>query len=163
MRQTLPALLLAGVVLGAPVRAEDWATTDGKSYQDVKVLKVDADVVTILYQDGGATVPLETLPPYLQTRFKYDPAKAKAAALARTQADKDSITALQAEKDKMNAAKLAAAQAVAKAADDGQKNATNNALKPTPPQNDPLQTHGDKIDPPRDIDRTDPRTHHTGI
>ena len=61
-------------------RAEDWMTTDGKKYKDVTVVKVDPDAVTILDSDGGARVPLSVLPPELQKKFKYDPAKAAAAA-----------------------------------------------------------------------------------
>jgi len=67
--------------------AEDWTTTDGTSYKDVKVIRVEDDAITILYRDGGALVPIFKLPPALQKRFDYDPVKAKAAAEARAKAD----------------------------------------------------------------------------
>ena len=82
-----------------PLHAEDWKTTDGTIYQDVKVIKVEDDAVTILYEDGGARIPLAKLPPDLQKKFSYDPVKAKAAADARAKADAESAKNLQAEKD----------------------------------------------------------------
>ncbi|HEX4141699.1 MAG TPA: hypothetical protein VHY09_15225 [Candidatus Methylacidiphilales bacterium] len=99
------------VLLAAPLspgRAEDWTTTDGKIYKDVKVVKLEPDAVTILYRDGGALVPLATLPPALQEKFRYDPDKARAAANARAKADRDNPAALEAER--IEAAKLKAAQ-----------------------------------------------------
>jgi len=77
--------------------AEDWMTTDGTKYENVKVLRVEADAVTILYKDGGALIPLFKLPPPLQQRFKYDPNKAKAAMEARAKADAQNAKELQAE------------------------------------------------------------------
>jgi hypothetical protein len=94
------ALLLAAALLtsfATSLRAEDWKTTDGKVYQDVKVVESNPDAVTILHKDGGALVPLANLPPDLQKRFNYDPAKAKAAADARVNDDAANAQALQAE------------------------------------------------------------------
>ena len=34
--------------------AEDWTTSDGTTYQNVKVIRVEDDAVTIIYKDGGA-------------------------------------------------------------------------------------------------------------
>jgi nucleoredoxin len=51
----------------------DWTTTDGQSYKNVKVLKVEPDNVTILHDSGGAHVMLATLTPDLQKMFNYDP------------------------------------------------------------------------------------------
>ena len=59
--------------------AEDWTTTDGTKYQNVRIIRVEDDAVTILYKDGGALIFLFKLPPALQQRFDYDPVKAKAA------------------------------------------------------------------------------------
>ena len=59
-------------------RAEDWTTTDGKTYKNVTVIKHDAVTVTILDSDGGASIPISNLPPDIQKRFDYDPAKAHA-------------------------------------------------------------------------------------
>ncbi len=77
--------------------AEDWTTTDGTKYQNVQVIRVEDDAVTILYKDGGALIPLFKLPPSLQERFDYDPVKAKAAAEARAKADVENAKELQAE------------------------------------------------------------------
>jgi hypothetical protein len=73
---------IAFIVLLAllPLRAEDWITTDGKTYKDVTVIKVEDDAVTILDSDGGARVPLKTLNASLQKKFHYDPVKAAIAA-----------------------------------------------------------------------------------
>ena len=88
------------VLLGTlPAYAEDWKTTDGKTYVDVKVIRVEDDAVTILCRDGGALVPLVELNPTLQKRFSYDPVKAKAAAAARAQQDAINAKQLQAEID----------------------------------------------------------------
>lgn len=63
-----------------PMRAEDWTTSDGKSYHDIKVVRVEADAVTILDSDGGARISLAILSPELQQKFHYDPAKAALSA-----------------------------------------------------------------------------------
>ena len=77
------SIILAFAVPLLPVFGEDWTTTDGKTYQGVKVVKIEADCVTILDSDGGARIELAKLPPDLQKRFNYDPDKAKAAAQKR--------------------------------------------------------------------------------
>jgi hypothetical protein len=97
-------------LLCLPALAEDWTTSDGVCYQDVKVIKVEDDAITIIYKDGGALVPLAKLPPAIQQKFDYDPDKAKAAAAARTKADAQSAKQLQAEielADKMRQDQLA--------------------------------------------------------
>jgi hypothetical protein len=67
--------------------ADDWKTTDGKVYQDVKVVAVAPDTVTILHRDGGTMVPLATLSPDLQKRFYYDPVMGQAAAEERAETE----------------------------------------------------------------------------
>lgn len=84
-------VILAGLC-SITARAEDWTTTDGKTYKNVTVVKHDAVSVTILDQDGGATVPLSNLSPDLQKRFEYDPVAAK-EELAKRQADRTATTA----------------------------------------------------------------------
>jgi hypothetical protein len=69
-----------------PVMAEDWTTTDGKTYKNVKVIKSDAVNVTILDEDGGATVPIANLPPDVQKKLNYDPSKAQAIAVQEADA-----------------------------------------------------------------------------
>jgi hypothetical protein len=83
-----------------PLHADDWKTNDGKVYQDVKLIRLDPDTVTILYTDGGARVPLANLPPDLQKRFGFDPVAAKAAATARAKEAEANAKALQAEMDR---------------------------------------------------------------
>ena len=92
-------LILTLALLALPVSAEDWKTTDGKVYQDVKVIRVEDDAVTILFKQGGALIPLFKLPANLQQKFSYDPVKAKAAAEARSKADSENALALQKEMD----------------------------------------------------------------
>jgi hypothetical protein len=93
-------LVLALALVALPAAAEDWKTTDGTIYVDVKVKLVEDDAVTILYRDGGALVPLYKLPPALQERFGYDPVKAKIAAERRSKADAENALAMQAEIEK---------------------------------------------------------------
>ncbi len=95
MKAILLATLLVFSSLGA--MAEDWTTTDGVNYQNVRVVRVEDDAVTILYKDGGALVFLNKLPPNLQERFDYDPVKAKAAAEERSKEDQANAVALQKE------------------------------------------------------------------
>jgi len=89
--------VFALALLPTALLAEDWKTTDGMVYKDVRVIRVEADAITIIYRDGGALVPLFKLPHDLQDRFDYDPVKAKAAAEARSKADAENAKALQAE------------------------------------------------------------------
>jgi hypothetical protein len=96
MTKTSLSVILALAFVVFPVMAEDWTTTDGKVYQGVKVVKVEADSVTILDSDGGARLALADLPPDLQKRFHYDPDKAKQASEERAKIDAQ-------EKAQMNA------------------------------------------------------------
>ena len=85
--------------------AEDWTTTDGTVYQDVKVIKIEADAVTILYRDGGLLLPLNKLPPELQKRLNFDAKMAQAAAKRRADLEKASQAALQKEIEETDALK----------------------------------------------------------
>src|SRR5277367_380346 len=87
------------ILMMVQAHAVDWVTTDGKLYQNVSVIKVEDDAVTILHKNGGALVPLDKLPPDLQKRFHYDPVKAKIAAAARAKQDAANAVALEAEKE----------------------------------------------------------------
>ncbi|MCE0521456.1 MAG: hypothetical protein LV480_00920 [Methylacidiphilales bacterium] len=89
-------IILFFLFLSLMVRAEDW-TVGGKDYRNVKVLKVEADAITILDSDGGARLNLSDLTLGLQKRFHYDPATAKAAADERARSDAESAAALQQE------------------------------------------------------------------
>jgi hypothetical protein len=90
-------LVFALAVSCGNLLAEDWTTSDGTLYQNVRVVRVEDDAVTILYKDGGALVFLNKLSPSLQERFYYYPVKAKAAAQARAKADVENAKELQAE------------------------------------------------------------------
>lgn len=106
-----PALVLAlALIGGTSLWAEDWTTIDGKSYREIKVVKVEPDAVTILHHDGGALVPLLMLPDNLQKKFQYDPARAHAAAEARAQADLENARALRAEARQIEEKKQALAE-----------------------------------------------------
>ncbi len=99
MLGSVKSILIATILLvcSSNLWAEDWTTSDGINYKDVKVVRVEDDAITILYKDGGALVPIFKLSPELQERFDYDPVKAKAAAEARAKADADNAKELQAE------------------------------------------------------------------
>ena len=118
-------LMAALMVFSSHVFAEDWTTTDGIKYQNVKVVRVEDDAITIIYKDGGALVPLSKLSPALQDKYDYDPVKAKVAAAARTKADADNAKQLQAEIDLANKLKRDQQIADAKAT----KGQTNSAAK----------------------------------
>ena len=90
-------ILIALGIFSSVALAEDWTTTDGTKYQNVRVVRVEDDAITIIYKDGGALVPIQKLPPKLQQRFDYDPVKAKIAADARAKADAENAKQLQAE------------------------------------------------------------------
>lgn len=60
-----------------------WVTTDGKVYQNVKIVKIEADCVTILHANGGARIDTSTLPAHLQSQLNYDPAMAQDASAQR--------------------------------------------------------------------------------
>jgi hypothetical protein len=117
-------LVLCGLV-SLPVLAEDWTTSDGKTYKDVKVVSHDDAYVTILDSDGGARVLIATLNPDLQKQFGYDPVKA-AAAIAKV--------AAQDERDKEALAReQQASQAAAQQGQDALNAAVAQASLPPPP------------------------------
>ncbi len=102
MKMVLYASLMGVLLL--PLRAEDWTTPDGKTYEDVQVLSYNAAYVTILDKDGGGRIALSSLPPDVQKRFGYDPAKAPAIVAATEAADQRDKQAVIAERDRMRIA-----------------------------------------------------------
>lgn len=93
-------LILAMVLLTFPLHADTtWTTTDGTVYENVQVIRVEDDAITIIFKDGGALIPIFKLPPSLQKKYSYDPVKAKIAADARAKADAENARQLQAEID----------------------------------------------------------------
>ena len=123
MKAFILILALALSSNSAIASAEDWTTTDGTKYQNVQVMRVEDDAVTIIYKDGGALIYLNKLPPALQARFNYDPVKAKAAAEARAKADKENAELLY--KEILRAAELKRQQQIRDAQQRGYTGATN--------------------------------------
>jgi len=138
MRNIIFAVLFAALL--QPIQAEDWTTTDGKTYQQVTVVKTEDDAVTILDADGGALVPLSSLPPNLQQRFHYDPEKAKIAA-AQRQADDQANTQAIAEAKK-------AEEAQAQPAKPPVITVAQNTVAPVPPSTTPAASPADTTPTP---------------
>lgn len=55
-----------------------WTTSDGTTYQDVVISKIEPDTVSITHSLGVAHVPIVSLPPDIQKQLNYDPAVAAA-------------------------------------------------------------------------------------
>jgi len=77
MTKTCLSVTLALAVTLLPALAEDWTTTDGKTYKNVTVISHDAKIVTISSSDGTATFPIVLLDKDLQKRVQGDNATAK--------------------------------------------------------------------------------------
>ena len=119
-------LILIASLIAIPAFAETWTTTDGKTYLDVKVIRVEDDAITVLCKDGGSLIPIFKLSPALQKRFSYDPAKAKIAAEVRAKQDSENAKQLQKEIDLATKQKLQEQVDMAKQRDA----ALNKATKP---------------------------------
>ena len=50
-----------------------WQTSDGKTYQNVVVTKIEADTVSITHSMGAAHIPINLLPPDIQKQLNYNP------------------------------------------------------------------------------------------
>jgi len=50
-----------------------WETSDGKTYQNVVVTKIEADTVSITHSTGAAHIPINLLPPDIQKQLGHDP------------------------------------------------------------------------------------------
>jgi len=68
-------------------RADDITLSDGTVYKDAKIVSHDAVNATILYAEGGVTVPLAKLPAEFQQKYGHDPVSADGAAAAPTAHD----------------------------------------------------------------------------
>lgn len=79
-----------------PIRAEDWIV-EGKTYSNVKIVKIEADCVTILDADGGARLDLAKLPAELQKKLGYDADKAMSASEERKKDDAENAITMQKE------------------------------------------------------------------
>ncbi len=82
MNRLRVCLLLLAVTVVVAARAEDTnalpgtITVDGITYSNVTWRSVTPATVSIFHRTGVASIPLEKLPPELQKKFGYDPAKA---------------------------------------------------------------------------------------
>jgi hypothetical protein len=121
------AAALTFLILVPVLHAEDWTTTDGKTYRDITVISHDSLNVTVLDRDGGATLPLANLPASLQKRFNFD---AKAAALLQAQ-DDAKAAAIQAKMaaDLKARQEAKAAQDAAKAREEAEAQQQEDAAK----------------------------------
>jgi hypothetical protein len=53
-------------------------TTDGNTYQDCHLIKVEEDCIVVTYPDGIVEIYYRVMPPALQKRFGFDPRKGQA-------------------------------------------------------------------------------------
>jgi beta-glucanase (GH16 family) len=72
MRAALPSII-STLLCTYALYADDWTSTDGKTYRDAKVIKFAPDAVTIAGRDGSILGPLSVLPPALQREISHDP------------------------------------------------------------------------------------------
>jgi hypothetical protein len=66
MKIILPLFLIIAII---STKGEDWTTSDGTTYKDVTVVKIEASSVTIQDVDGSATINLSKLPQDIQQRL----------------------------------------------------------------------------------------------
>lgn len=84
---------------------EDLTTTDGKTYKEVTVTKVEPDGLSIAHETGTVKVLFTKLPEALQREHGFDPAKADAYAKEQKRKWAELQAALAAAKEKETAAK----------------------------------------------------------
>jgi len=60
-----------------------WETSDGKTYQNVVVTKIEPDTVTITHSMGVAHIPIALLPADIQNQLNYDPNTASASRVGQ--------------------------------------------------------------------------------
>jgi hypothetical protein len=102
MRTFLASLTLFSCALtlnGADVYPE-LKTLDGKSYHQVKVMKVAPTEIRVMHSDGFATIPLSELPPEVRAKYGVADTAAEAAnAQARQQANSQAAMMQRQEKE----------------------------------------------------------------
>src|SRR6266705_5129995 len=82
MNKTALAILAA---LSASIAlADDFKTTDGKEYKNVKVKRVEPDGIVLISKTGISKVYFTELPKEVQERFHYDAAKGGAYSAEQT-------------------------------------------------------------------------------
>lgn len=88
---TVAAVFSFAVFLNAAGVMAELTTLDGKTYKQVKVVKVLPVEIRIMHADGFATIPLSALPP--EIRVNYGTADVNAEAMAAEQKLKDNKAA----------------------------------------------------------------------
>lgn len=88
---TLAALFSLTFLLNAAGVIAELTTLDGKTYRQVKVVKVLPVEIRIMHADGFATVPLSALPP--EIRANYGTADVNAEAMAAAQKKQGNLAA----------------------------------------------------------------------
>jgi len=78
-----PTFVILIVCFTSIALADDFKTTNGKEYKNVKVSRVEPDGIVLITQWGISKVYFTELPKDVQERFHYDPEKAAAAHAAQ--------------------------------------------------------------------------------
>ncbi|PYJ44811.1 MAG: hypothetical protein DME85_14360 [Verrucomicrobia bacterium] len=79
-------LSILAVLCASLAMADDFKTTDGKEYKNVKVSRVEPDGIVVITKSGISKLYFTELPKDVQERFNYDPEKAAAAYAAKVAA-----------------------------------------------------------------------------
>src|SRR5213083_1464853 len=74
-------LSILAVLCASLAMADDFKTTDGKEYKNVKVSRVEPDGIVLITKSGISKLYFTELPKEVQERFHYNPAKAAAQAV----------------------------------------------------------------------------------
>src|SRR5438270_5876722 len=110
-------VVLLAIATGSVV-ADDFKTTDGKEYKNVKVSRVEPDGIVLTTSTGISKVYFTELPREVQARFHYDPTKSAAysaqqaatqAAFQKQQEELRRKLAEEAQKNEQNRLRVAAA------------------------------------------------------
>ena len=101
----VPCLISLCLAAGGLAAAADLTTTDGKTYKEVSVTKVEPDGLSISHETGTVKLPFIKLPVEVQRQYGYDPAKAEAYAKEQKQQWAELQAALAAAKEREAAKK----------------------------------------------------------
>ena len=72
----MKTLAIAILCLASIVLADDFKTTGGKEYKNVKVSRVEPDGIVITFSGGIVKIPFAELSPDIQKNYGYDPGAA---------------------------------------------------------------------------------------